>query len=120
MLEILVNQRRSLCYSAFSSIVTPQINSCPITTSFRSVWVTCGLSNLCIFALSDVVVRIAGSDTSSISLSYFFWELSRRPDILKKLQDEIDEVMPDSRAIPDFCILQELPYLSAFIKEGLI
>ncbi|EKM79809.1 hypothetical protein AGABI1DRAFT_72452 [Agaricus bisporus var. burnettii JB137-S8] len=62
---------------------------------------------------------IAGSDTSSISLSYFFWELSRRPDILKKLQDEIDEVMPDSRAIPDICILQELPYLSAFIKEGL-
>ncbi|KAF9443296.1 cytochrome P450 [Macrolepiota fuliginosa MF-IS2] len=62
---------------------------------------------------------IAGSDTSSTSLSYFFWELSRRPDILKKLQIEIDEVMPDSRAIPDISVLQELPYLNAFIKEGL-
>ncbi|KXN88975.1 hypothetical protein AN958_06437 [Leucoagaricus sp. SymC.cos] len=62
---------------------------------------------------------IAGSDTSSISLSYFFWELSRRPDILKKLQIEIDEVMADSRAIPDILVLQELPYLNAFIKEGL-
>jgi hypothetical protein len=96
------------------------MNSCLITISFRSVWVTCELINLYTFALPDVVIRIAGSDTSSISLSYFFWELSRRPDILKKLQDEIDEVMPDSRAIPDICILQELPYLSAFIKEGLI
>ncbi|KAJ3570031.1 hypothetical protein NP233_g4668 [Leucocoprinus birnbaumii] len=62
---------------------------------------------------------IAGSDTSSISLSYFFWELSRRPDILKKLQAEVDEVMTDSRAIPDISVLQELPYLNAFIKEGL-
>ncbi|KAF9463724.1 cytochrome P450 [Collybia nuda] len=62
---------------------------------------------------------IAGSDTTSTSLSYFFWELSRRADILKKLQSELDEAMPNTRVIPDISVLQELPYLGAFIKEGL-
>ncbi|KAG5642970.1 hypothetical protein DXG03_001818 [Asterophora parasitica] len=62
---------------------------------------------------------IAGSDTTSTSLSYFFWELSRRADIMKKLQAELDEAMPDAGVIPDLSVLQELPYLNAFIKEGL-
>ncbi|KAG6888517.1 hypothetical protein C0995_007760 [Termitomyces sp. Mi166 len=62
---------------------------------------------------------IAGSDTTSNTLSYFFWELSRRADIMKKLQAEVDEAMPDAAIIPDISVLQELPYLSAFIKEGL-
>ncbi|KAF9254261.1 cytochrome P450 [Marasmius fiardii PR-910] len=62
---------------------------------------------------------IAGSDTTSISLSYFLWELTRRPDITKKLQAELDEAMHDSKVIPDISVLQELPYLNAFIKEGL-
>ncbi|KAG6868113.1 hypothetical protein C0993_007491 [Termitomyces sp. T159_Od127] len=62
---------------------------------------------------------VAGSDTTSNTLSYFFWELSRRADIMKKLQAEVDEAMPDAAVIPDISVLQELPYLSAFIKEGL-
>ncbi|KAH7887261.1 cytochrome P450 [Phlebopus sp. FC_14] len=62
---------------------------------------------------------IAGSDTTSNTLSYFFWELSRRPDITNKLQAEIDQAMPHPYVIPDIAILQKLPYLNAFIKEGL-
>ncbi|KAF9023114.1 cytochrome P450 [Hymenopellis radicata] len=62
---------------------------------------------------------IAGSDTTSTTLSYFFWELSRRPDIAKKLHAELDEIMVDPRVIPDISVLQNLPYLNAFIKEGL-
>ncbi|GAW10238.1 cytochrome p450 [Lentinula edodes] len=62
---------------------------------------------------------IAGSDTSSISLSYFLWELSRRPDVAAKLQTELDEAMPNAHVIPDISVLQSLPYLNAFIKEGL-
>ncbi|KAG6824957.1 hypothetical protein H0H92_005314 [Tricholoma furcatifolium] len=61
---------------------------------------------------------IAGSDTTSNTLSYFFWELSRRADIMKKLQAELDEAMPDAFVVPDISVLQELPYLNAFIKEG--
>jgi hypothetical protein len=62
--------------------------------------------------------RVGGTDTLSTSLSYFFWELSRQPDIMKKLQAELDEAMVDPRVIPDISVLQRLPYLNAFIKEG--
>jgi len=61
---------------------------------------------------------MAGTDTTSTSLAFFCWELTRRPDIMKKLQLEIDEVMPDTKTLPDITTLQDLPYLSAFIKEG--
>ena len=62
--------------------------------------------------------RLAGTDTTTISLSYFLWELSRRADIVAKLQAELDTAMPDQHAIPDISVLQKLPYLNAFIKEG--
>ncbi|KAJ7700501.1 cytochrome P450 [Mycena rosella] len=62
---------------------------------------------------------VAGTDTTSISLSYFLWELTRRQDILRKLQQEIDAVMPDPSAIPDIKVLNSMEYLNAFIKEGL-
>ncbi|KAF8334820.1 cytochrome P450 [Amanita rubescens] len=62
---------------------------------------------------------IAGADTTSTTLAYLFWELSRRSDIAKKLQAELEEAMPDSRHLPDIPAIQELPYLNAFIKEGL-
>ena len=65
------------------------------------------------------MLRIAGVDTSSTLLSYLFWELSRRSDIVAKLQIELDEVMDDSKNIPDISVLNELPYLNAFLKEGL-
>ena len=63
---------------------------------------------------------VAGVDTTSTTMSYLLWELSRRPDILAKLQAEVDEVMPDQKVIPDLSILVRLPYLNAFIKEGLV
>lgn len=61
---------------------------------------------------------MAGTDTTSTSITYLFWELSRRPDITKKLQAELDEAMSDSRVLPDISVLQQLPYLNAFMKEG--
>ncbi|KAF6751527.1 cytochrome P450 [Ephemerocybe angulata] len=62
---------------------------------------------------------VAGSDTSSTTIAYILWELSRRPDIVKKLQVELDEFIPDPRIIPDIAVLQELAYLNGVIKEGL-
>ncbi|TFK74517.1 cytochrome P450 [Pluteus cervinus] len=62
---------------------------------------------------------IAAADTTSTTLSYFFWELSRRPDIVKKLQAELDEAMRTRHDIPSSTHLQALPYLNAFVKEGL-
>lgn len=62
---------------------------------------------------------IAGCDTTSTTLSYLCWELSRRVDLVEKLQIELDHAMPDCRSIPDIATLQQLPFLNAFIKEGL-
>jgi cytochrome P450 len=62
---------------------------------------------------------IGACDTTSTTLSYLFWELSRRADIAGKLQAELDAVIHDCKTFPDISILQDLPYLSAFVKEGL-
>ncbi|OCB88939.1 cytochrome P450 [Sanghuangporus baumii] len=62
---------------------------------------------------------IAGTDTTSTTLSYLLWELSRRPDIMAHLQAELDECMPDPKSMLDIQELQKLPYLTALIKEGL-
>lgn len=62
---------------------------------------------------------IAGADTTSVSLSYFFWELTRRADIMAKLRQELDVAMLDGNSIPDITTLNKLPYLNAFVKEGL-
>lgn len=59
-----------------------------------------------------------GADTGSISISFCLWELSQRSDVMKKLQREIDQAMPDARHPPDINTLQSLPYLNSFIKEG--
>jgi len=62
---------------------------------------------------------VGGCDTTSTTLSYLCWELSRRADVAKKLRAELDTAMPNGKAIPDISTLRNLPYLSAFISEGL-
>jgi cytochrome P450 len=65
-----------------------------------------------------VFCSIGACDTTSTTLSYLCWELSRRADIAGMLQVELDTAMLDCKTLPDISILQELPYLSAFVKEG--
>lgn len=66
----------------------------------------------------DISNRVAGTDTTSTTLSYILWELSCRRDIMLRLQQELDAKMDDPRMIPDIRELQELPFLTAVIKEG--
>ena len=51
-------------------------------------------------------------------MAYIFWEVSRRPDIQLRLHAELDQAMPNSRAIPDISTLYKLPFLTAVVKEG--
>ena len=57
-------------------------------------------------------------DTTSVTLAYTLWEVSRRSDVQQHLHAELDQAMPNSRAIPDISILHKLPYLTAVVKEG--
>ncbi|KAF7314170.1 hypothetical protein MKEN_00889200 [Mycena kentingensis (nom. inval.)] len=71
-------------------------------------------------AVSEIMGHVvAGTDTTSISLSYFLWELTRRRDVLHKLRTEIDAAMPDASVVPDIKVLNKMEYLNAFIEEGL-
>ena len=60
----------------------------------------------------------AGVDTSSSTLGFMFWELTRRPDLISNLRRELDELFPDRLAIPNNDWLLKQPYLNAFIREG--
>ena len=105
--------------SASSHIDILRANPSPTLISSQSVWGICEFDLLFPVPLKPTsTFRVAGSDTSSTTITYILWEISKRPDVVKKLQVELDEVMPDSRAIPDISVLQDLPYLSGVVKEG--
>ena len=64
---------------------------------------------------------VAGSDTTSISLSAIFYYVLRDPAVLKRLRDEVDAHCPQDRNAPYITFSQsnDMPYLQAVIKEAL-
>jgi cytochrome P450 len=74
--------------------------------------------------LSDDLIRdqlltmlIAGHDTSTALLSWTLYLLGRHPEVLVRLQDEIDTVLGDRE--PGYQELKRLHYLEQVIKESL-
>ncbi|KAK2685269.1 hypothetical protein QWA68_015638 [Fusarium oxysporum] len=64
---------------------------------------------------------VAGSDTTSISLTGVLWALLRNPEAMEKLRAEVDDKYL-SGEIGDpisFADAQKMPYLQAVIREGL-
>lgn len=70
----------------------------------------------------------AGYETSSTALAYATYELARRPDILHKLQTEIDQLPlstdyndadDEAKKYPDYDIVAQMPYMDLFISEVL-
>ncbi|WOL14959.1 hypothetical protein Cni_G23740 [Canna indica] len=71
---------------------------------------------------------LAGRDTSSVALSWFFWTVMRRPDVERRLVDEITAVLKQTRG-PEpatwlveplgFDELERLVYLKAALAETL-
>ncbi|KAF8359913.1 hypothetical protein PRIPAC_94908 [Pristionchus pacificus] len=64
-----------------------------------------------------VVFLQAGYDTTANALSYTTWMLSRHPDIMKRCQEEVDDVCTNSSISYEDC--QNLRYLDAVCKETL-
>ncbi|XP_061369939.1 cytochrome P450 CYP94D108-like [Gastrolobium bilobum] len=78
--------------------------------------------------LRDIVISfiLAGRDTTSSALSWFFWILSSRPDVRKKILDEIETVRSKNRGGEEedeelapfgYEELKEMQYLHAAISE---
>ncbi|CAF1153044.1 unnamed protein product [Rotaria sordida] len=72
---------------------------------------------------------VAGYETTSTSLAYATYELARHPDILQKLQAEIDQLPLESRdydgddeeikKYPDYDIVAQMSYMDMFVSEVL-
>jgi cytochrome P450 len=67
------------------------------------------------------VLLSAGTDSSANTLSAITFHLLSNPPILRKLREELEKAIPDKddRQFPGFNQVEQLPYLSAVIQEGL-
>lgn len=88
-----------------------------ISEAMGHMWVIYLLTHWSISLKLFCPCRIAGSDTTSISLSYFLWELSYCPVITAKTQVELDQAMPNAHDIPDISVLQRLPTSMCLSKK---
>ncbi|KAJ1686928.1 hypothetical protein LUZ63_018318 [Rhynchospora breviuscula] len=75
--------------------------------------------------LRDIVISflLAGRETTSSALSWFFWILSSRPDVEAKILDEIRSIRAKNIGSEtngyDFEALKEMNYLHAAISESM-
>ncbi|XP_029011549.1 cytochrome P450 3A40-like isoform X2 [Betta splendens] len=69
--------------------------------------------------LSQAMIFIfAGYETSSSSLSFLAYNLARNPDVMKKLQREIDSTFPNKAPV-EYQELMQMEYLDSVINESL-
>jgi cytochrome P450 len=62
---------------------------------------------------------LAGRDTTACTLSWLFLELSRNPEVVKKLQEEIHSAIGDSDRCPTYQEIKDMKYLTWVINETL-
>ncbi|TWU70992.1 hypothetical protein ED733_000768 [Metarhizium rileyi] len=62
---------------------------------------------------------LAGSGSTAIALSNIVYNLVANPRIGHKLRSELRRKVSDSKNLPTWSTLEELPYLTAVIHEGL-
>jgi cytochrome P450 len=65
------------------------------------------------------VTVIAGTLTTAAALSEITFHLLQQPEHLKKLREELANAISDPANLPPVAKLEQLPYLTAVIKEGL-
>ena len=51
---------------------------------------------------NTIIFLLAGSDTTAITSMYLMWECGKRPDVKKKLVDEIRTAYPDPNKVPKY------------------
>lgn len=60
---------------------------------------------------------IAGSDTTSNTSCALLFHCLQHPDVIERLQKELDEAIPDVDTVPTFEMVKDLPYVDSVIKE---
>ena len=62
---------------------------------------------------------IAGSDTTSNTSCALLFHCLKHPDVVRKLQAELDDAIPASQEVPNFEQVKDLKYLDCVIQETL-
>ncbi len=60
---------------------------------------------------------IAGSDTTSNTSCAILYHCLTHPEVITRLQQELDTALPNPDAIPTFSQVKDLPYMDMVIKE---
>uniref|UniRef100_A0AAY4B9K4 Cytochrome P450 3A n=1 Tax=Denticeps clupeoides TaxID=299321 RepID=A0AAY4B9K4_9TELE len=76
-----------------------------------------GLSDHEILSQSMIFI-FAGYETTSSTLNFLFYNLATNPDVMKKLQEEIDEVFPNKAPV-QYDALMKMEYLDSVLNESL-
>lgn len=71
--------------------------------------------------LRDIVISfvLAGKDSTSTALTWFFWLLSENPRCERRIYAELLEAAPETGILPTFEELKGMNYLQAAISEAL-
>ncbi|GAQ79790.1 Cytochrome P450 [Klebsormidium nitens] len=109
-LELLIEEHRAAKEKAGASFVARDMVDVLLTIPETE---DLTLKNL-IYMLLDLLN--AAVDTSGVSIEWTLAELTRRPEIRKRLQAELDSVIGRERPVQEGDI-ENLPYLRAVIKE---
>ncbi|XP_049865292.1 cytochrome P450 6B5-like [Pectinophora gossypiella] len=70
-------------------------------------------------AAQAFVFYVAGFETSSTTLSFLLYELTKNPGIQEKLLEEVDEALKKSGGNITYDVLMDLPYLTQVFDETL-
>ncbi len=62
-----------------------------------------------------ITIFLAGHETTALALSYTWWVLTKHPEILKRITEEIDTVLEGRDATASD--VRALPYTNAVVKE---
>ncbi|KAK3896972.1 cytochrome P450 [Staphylotrichum tortipilum] len=66
-----------------------------------------------------ILMIVAGTDTTAAALAINLHQLLQQPELYRKLQEEVQTVMPRTDSKPAIQDLDALPLLEACVKEGL-
>lgn len=73
-----------------------------------------------IVVATAMIIMVAGYDTTGMTLSYAAYYLSKYPAVQQRLQQELDEAYEAAGGqLPDYSVIQGLPYLEAVVMETL-
>uniref|UniRef100_A0A4W4GZQ3 Cytochrome P450 3A n=1 Tax=Electrophorus electricus TaxID=8005 RepID=A0A4W4GZQ3_ELEEL len=66
----------------------------------------------------SMIFIFAGYETTSATLTFFFYNMATNPESMKKLQEEIDQTFPDKAPV-EYDAVMNMDYLDAALNESL-